>query len=76
MTMHFANSEEKVTQLCSQLSEVKQMDPLMFNLTCLFLVQGGNDYEIYSDQRTIGHAVSCPEETRQLCQQLFFSVVE
>ena len=34
---------------------------------------GGNDHEIYSDQRTIGHEVSCPEDTRQLCQQLFFS---
>ncbi|XP_060904864.1 phosphomannomutase 2 [Labrus mixtus] len=34
---------------------------------------GGNDYEIYSDPRTIGHEVSCPEETQRLCQQLFFS---
>lgn len=34
---------------------------------------GGNDYEIYSDPRTTGHEVSCPEETQQLCQQLFFS---
>ncbi|KAM8842748.1 phosphomannomutase 2 [Synchiropus picturatus] len=33
---------------------------------------GGNDYEIYSDPRTIGHEVSCPEETLQKCQQLFF----
>lgn len=38
-----------------------------------YLLQGGNDYEIYSDPRTIGHEVSCPEETQQLCQQLFFS---
>ncbi|XP_034543454.1 phosphomannomutase 2 [Notolabrus celidotus] len=34
---------------------------------------GGNDYEIYSDPRTIGHEVSCPEDTRLLCDQLFFS---
>nr|XP_033479737.1 phosphomannomutase 2 [Epinephelus lanceolatus] len=34
---------------------------------------GGNDYEIYSDPRTIGHEVTCPEETEQLCQQLFLS---
>ncbi|XP_029367711.1 phosphomannomutase 2 isoform X2 [Echeneis naucrates] len=33
---------------------------------------GGNDYEIFCDPRTIGHEVSCPEETRQLCEQLFF----
>uniref|UniRef100_A0A3Q3L821 Phosphomannomutase n=2 Tax=Mastacembelus armatus TaxID=205130 RepID=A0A3Q3L821_9TELE len=34
---------------------------------------GGNDYEIYCDPRTIGHEVSSPEQTRQLCQQLFIS---
>lgn len=34
---------------------------------------GGNDYEIFSDPRTVGHEVSSPEETLQLCQQLFFS---
>lgn len=34
---------------------------------------GGNDFEIYSDPRTVGHEVSSPEETLQLCQQLFFS---
>ncbi|XP_071368766.1 phosphomannomutase 2 isoform X2 [Centroberyx affinis] len=34
---------------------------------------GGNDYEIYSDPRTMGHAVKCPLETRRVCDQLFFS---
>uniref|UniRef100_A0A1A8EMN4 Phosphomannomutase n=1 Tax=Nothobranchius korthausae TaxID=1143690 RepID=A0A1A8EMN4_9TELE len=34
---------------------------------------GGNDYEIFCDPRTTGHEVSCPEETQQLCEQLFFS---
>ncbi|XP_028999939.1 phosphomannomutase 2 [Betta splendens] len=34
---------------------------------------GGNDYEIFCDPRTIGHEVSRPEETQQLCQNLFFS---
>lgn len=34
---------------------------------------GGNDYEIYSDARTIGHEVSSPEETLKQCQDLFFS---
>uniref|UniRef100_W5MHS2 Phosphomannomutase n=1 Tax=Lepisosteus oculatus TaxID=7918 RepID=W5MHS2_LEPOC len=33
---------------------------------------GGNDYEIYMDPRTIGHEVSCPEDTRRLCEELFF----
>ncbi|XP_017259282.1 phosphomannomutase 2 [Kryptolebias marmoratus] len=34
---------------------------------------GGNDYEIFADPRTVGHEVSCPEETQRLCEQLFFS---
>lgn len=34
---------------------------------------GGNDYEIYSDPRTIGHEVSSPEQTQQMCHKLFFS---
>lgn len=42
-------------------------------VTCACAFQGGNDYEIYSDPRTIGHEVSSPEETQQLCQKLFFS---
>jgi phosphomannomutase len=25
--------------------------------------KGGNDFEIYQDPRTIGHAVTCPEDT-------------
>ncbi|RVE76781.1 hypothetical protein OJAV_G00012000 [Oryzias javanicus] len=33
---------------------------------------GGNDYEIFSDPRTVGHEVSCPEDTKRLCEQLFF----
>ncbi|XP_067912235.1 phosphomannomutase 2 isoform X1 [Heterodontus francisci] len=33
---------------------------------------GGNDYEIYSDARTIGHSVTSPEDTRRICDELFF----
>ncbi|CAB1327113.1 unnamed protein product [Coregonus sp. 'balchen'] len=33
---------------------------------------GGNDYEIYADPRTIGHEVTCPEDTQRICQDLFF----
>ncbi|XP_072839027.2 phosphomannomutase 2 [Pogona vitticeps] len=33
---------------------------------------GGNDYEIYTDPRTIGHSVTSPEQTRKLCEELFF----
>lgn len=34
---------------------------------------GGNDHEIYSDQRTIGHEVRSPQDTRRICEELFFS---
>jgi phosphomannomutase len=27
--------------------------------------EGGNDYEIYTDDRTIGHSVKNPEDTMQ-----------
>ncbi|XP_058013812.1 phosphomannomutase 2 isoform X1 [Ahaetulla prasina] len=33
---------------------------------------GGNDYEIYTDPRTLGHSVSSPEQTREICEGLFF----
>jgi hypothetical protein len=31
----------------------------------IFLSQGGNDYEIFTDARTIGHTVNGPEDTMQ-----------
>lgn len=33
--------------------------------------KGGNDYEIFSDERTIGHAVTKPEDTIKLLKELF-----
>ena len=33
---------------------------------------GGNDYEIYSDERTIGYNVTSPEHTKQIVTQIFF----
>ncbi|KAH7105890.1 eukaryotic phosphomannomutase [Auriculariales sp. MPI-PUGE-AT-0066] len=35
--------------------------------------KGGNDYEIYSDERTIGHSVKDPEDTMRQLKELFFS---
>lgn len=35
--------------------------------------EGGNDYEIFSSARTIGHTVTSPEDTRAQCTQLFMS---
>lgn len=33
--------------------------------------EGGNDYEIYSDPRTIGHSVTGPEDTMQQLKEIF-----
>jgi phosphomannomutase len=35
--------------------------------------QGGNDFEIFEDARTIGHTVTSPENTMQICKELFLS---
>ncbi|XP_006002016.1 phosphomannomutase 1 isoform X2 [Latimeria chalumnae] len=34
---------------------------------------GGNDYEIFTDPRTVGHSVDSPEGTARICKELFFS---
>ena len=34
--------------------------------------QGGNDYEIYEDPRTLGHKVTSPEDTMSQLKELFF----
>jgi phosphomannomutase len=36
-------------------------------------VQGGNDYEIFSDSRTVGHTVKSPADTMRICTELFLS---
>ena len=33
--------------------------------------KGGNDYEIYTDERTIGHAVTSPEDTMNQLKEIF-----
>ena len=38
-------------------------------------MQGGNDFEIYSHPRTIGHAVTDPAHTMRLLRELFFKEV-
>jgi len=35
--------------------------------------KGGNDYEIFSDPRTIGHAVTSPVDTARILNELFFN---
>ena len=35
--------------------------------------EGGNDYEIFTSERTIGHTVTSPEDTKEQCTKLFMS---
>ncbi|KAK1261096.1 hypothetical protein QJS04_geneDACA001931 [Acorus gramineus] len=35
--------------------------------------KGGNDFEIYASERTIGHAVTSPEDTAEQCTALFLN---
>ena len=35
--------------------------------------EGGNDFEIFSHQRTAGHTVTSPDDTREQCSKLFMS---
>ncbi|KAI9904760.1 hypothetical protein N3K66_001289 [Trichothecium roseum] len=34
--------------------------------------EGGNDWEIYSDERTTGHSVKGPEDTMRILKELFY----
>ncbi|XP_055265433.1 phosphomannomutase 2 isoform X4 [Moschus berezovskii] len=42
--------------------------------TCIRLMssQGGNDHEIFTDPRTVGYTVAAPEDTRRICEELFY----
>lgn len=57
-------------RLCLEVLEREGLDAIYFfgNETS----DGGNDYEIFNDPRTIGFTVLSPEDTARLCRQLFF----
>lgn len=42
------------------------------HLLRLLRAQGGNDFEIYADPRTVGHSVVSPQDTVQRCREIFF----
>ncbi|MED6257742.1 Phosphomannomutase 1, partial [Ataeniobius toweri] len=57
-------------RLCLDLLDNEGLDAIYFfgNETS----DGGNDYEIFNDPRTIGFTVYSPEHTARLCRELFF----
>ncbi|XP_074552401.1 phosphomannomutase 1 [Halichoeres trimaculatus] len=57
-------------RLCLELLQSEGLDQIYFfgNETS----DGGNDFEIFNDPRTIGFTVYSPEDTARLCRELFF----
>ncbi|XP_056262606.1 phosphomannomutase 1 isoform X2 [Pseudoliparis swirei] len=57
-------------RLCLELLDREGLDQIYFfgNETS----DGGNDYEIFNDPRTIGFTVFSPEDTVRFCRELFF----
>uniref|UniRef100_A0A3Q0RLE3 Phosphomannomutase n=1 Tax=Amphilophus citrinellus TaxID=61819 RepID=A0A3Q0RLE3_AMPCI len=60
-------------RLCLEVLEREGLDAIYFfgNETS----DGGNDYEIFNDPRTIGFTVYSPEDTARLCRELFFGAL-
>jgi len=56
---------------CLSLLQDEGFDEIHFfgDKTC----QGGNDYEIFNDPRTIGHQVKNPDDTRKKLEELFLN---
>ncbi|EFX01757.1 phosphomannomutase [Grosmannia clavigera kw1407] len=55
-------------------AEAKKPDGVEYTTIHFFgdkTFEGGNDYEIFSDPRTIGHSVTCPEDTVAEIKKLF-----
>jgi len=55
---------------CLKFLEASDFDEIHFFGDKTF--EGGNDYEIFSSDRTIGHTVTSPEDTKSQCEKLFF----
>ncbi|CAI5674595.1 unnamed protein product [Oreochromis niloticus] len=60
-------------RLCLEVLEREGLDAIYFfgNETS----DGGNDYEIFNDPRTIGFTVYSPEDTARLCREIFFDAL-
>lgn len=63
----FPNGWDKT--YCLNLLEDEKFDEIHFFGDKTY--KGGNDYEIYCDERTIGHKVDSPEDTKKQLEQLF-----
>jgi len=55
---------------CLRYVKAEEFDEIHFFGDKTF--EGGNDFEIFSSDRTIGHTVTSPEDTEKQCRDLFF----
>nr|VWP00395.1 Uncharacterized protein [Ganoderma boninense] len=65
----FPNGWDKT--FCLQHVADEQFEEIHFFGDKTYKARGGNDYEIYSDARTIGHSVKSPADTMQILKELF-----
>ena len=54
---------------CLKFIEPSEYDEIHFFGDKTFV--GGNDYEIFTHERTIGHMVTSPEDTKAKCTEIF-----
>ncbi|AEO70387.1 51c0bf5b-f943-4abb-a066-1b2073b64dff [Thermothielavioides terrestris] len=70
----FPNGWDKTYCLQHVENEAKRPDGVRYTTIHFFgdkTFEGGNDYEIYTDSRTIGHSVTGPEDTMAQLKKLF-----
>ncbi|KAH0499369.1 hypothetical protein TgHK011_006570 [Trichoderma gracile] len=70
----FPNGWDKTYCLQHLENEAKKPDGITYKNIHFFgdkTFEGGNDWEIFSDPRTIGHSVKGPEDTMRILKELF-----
>ncbi len=70
----FPNGWDKRYCLQHLENEAKKPGGIQYTTVHFFgdkTMEGGNDFEIYTDPRTIGHAVANPEDTMRDLRKLF-----
>lgn len=70
----FPNGWDKTYCLQHIENEAKRPDGVHYTTIHFFgdkTFEGGNDYEIYTDPRTIGHSVTGPQDTINELKKLF-----
>ena len=54
------------------VNDTNKISNMSINDIYICCLQGGNDYELFADPRTIGHTVTSPDDTRKQLEELFF----